>query len=59
MFTPENRTRLRDALVAGALGNHRITAAALTGSAAGGAEDRRSDVAQRVRRAPERKPRDS
>src|SRR2546430_17523862 len=44
MFTPEDRTRLRDALVAAARGDPRITAAALTGSAAAGAEDRWSDI---------------
>src|SRR5437868_1274520 len=44
MFTPEGRTRLRDALVAAARADPRITAAALTGSAAAGAEDRWSDI---------------
>src|SRR4051794_4138981 len=44
MFTPEDRTRLRDALVAAARADPRITAAALTGSAAAGAEDRWSDI---------------
>jgi predicted nucleotidyltransferase len=44
MFTPEDRTRLRDALVAAARADPRITAAALTGSASAGAEDRWSDI---------------
>jgi predicted nucleotidyltransferase len=44
MFTPEDRTRLRDALIAAARADPRITAAALTGSAAVGAEDRWSDI---------------
>src|SRR5438045_5647188 len=44
MFTPEDRTRLRDALIAAARADPRITAAALTGSAAAGAEDRWSDI---------------
>ena len=44
MFTPEDRARLRDALVAAARADPRITAAALTGSAAAGAEDRWSDI---------------
>jgi predicted nucleotidyltransferase len=44
MFTPEDRTRLRDALIAAAHADPRITAAALTGSAAVGAEDRWSDI---------------
>src|SRR5437763_13630158 len=44
MFTPEERTGLRDALVAAARADPRITAAALTGSAAAGAEDRWSDI---------------
>ncbi len=44
MFTPEDRTRLRDALIAAARADPRITAAALTGSAANGAEDRWSDI---------------
>ena len=44
MFTPEDRTRLRDALVAAARDDPRITACALTGSAAAGAEDRWSDI---------------
>jgi hypothetical protein len=44
MFTPEDRTRLRDALIAAARADPRITGAALTGSAAAGAEDRWSDI---------------
>jgi hypothetical protein len=44
MFTPEERTQLRDALIAAARADPRLTGAALTGSAAGGAEDRWSDV---------------
>src|SRR5262249_36271483 len=44
MFTPEDRTRLRDALIAAARADPRITGAALTGSAAVGAEDRWSDI---------------
>jgi predicted nucleotidyltransferase len=44
MFTPEDRTRLRDALVAAARADPRITGCALTGSAAAGAEDRWSDI---------------
>lgn len=44
MFTPEERTRLRDALVARARADERITGAALTGSASRDAEDRWSDI---------------
>jgi hypothetical protein len=44
MFTPEERTRLRDALVAQARADERITGAALTGSASRDAEDRWSDI---------------
>jgi predicted nucleotidyltransferase len=44
MFTPEDRTRLRDALIAAARADPRIAAAALTGSAAVNAEDRWSDI---------------
>jgi hypothetical protein len=44
MFTPEERTQLRDALIAAARADPRITGAALTGSAAVGAEDRWSDI---------------
>jgi hypothetical protein len=44
MFTPGERDRLRDALVAAARADERITGAALFGSAALGAEDRWSDI---------------
>jgi predicted nucleotidyltransferase len=44
MFTPEERDRLRAALVSVAQADARITGAALTGSAALGAEDRWSDI---------------
>ena len=44
MFTPEERARLRDALVAVARADPRITAAALTGSGAAWSEDRWSDI---------------
>jgi len=44
MFTPEDRERLRDALVAAAHTDERIISAALTGSTALGAGDRWSDV---------------
>ncbi len=44
MFTPEARGRLRDMLVSAARADERITGAALTGSAALGAEDRWSDI---------------
>jgi len=44
VFTPADRARLREALVAAARDDPRVTAAALTGSAAGGREDRWSDV---------------
>jgi len=44
MFTPEQRDRLRDALVRAAHADRRITAAALTGSAARGTEDAWSDI---------------
>jgi hypothetical protein len=44
MFTPEDRYRLRDALIAAARADPRITGAALTGSSAVGAEDRWSDI---------------
>ena len=44
MFTPEDRDKLRDALVAAAHADARISSAALTGSAAVGATDRWSDV---------------
>ena len=44
MFTPQERTRLRDALVARARADERVTGAALTGSASRDAEDRWSDI---------------
>jgi predicted nucleotidyltransferase len=44
MFTPEDRSRLCDALIAAARADDRVTGAALTGSAALGAEDRWSDI---------------
>jgi predicted nucleotidyltransferase len=44
VFTPGERTRLRDALVARARADERITGAALTGSASRDAEDRWSDI---------------
>ena len=43
MFTPADRARLREALVAAARDDPRVTAAALTGSAAVGSEDEWSD----------------
>ncbi|TDD73103.1 nucleotidyltransferase domain-containing protein [Jiangella aurantiaca] len=44
MFTRNERSALRDALVAAARADHRIDGAAVTGSAASGAEDGWSDV---------------
>ena len=44
MFTAEDRERLRDELVSAARADARISAAALTGSAATGREDRWSDI---------------
>ncbi|MEV5965796.1 nucleotidyltransferase domain-containing protein [Kribbella sp. NPDC051952] len=44
MYTPAERLQLRDALVAAARADARITGAALTGSAAVGAEDEWSDI---------------
>ncbi|MGW5722376.1 nucleotidyltransferase domain-containing protein [Amycolatopsis sp. NPDC003865] len=44
MFTQEDRTRLRDALVEAARSDGRVTGAALTGSAALDAEDAWSDI---------------
>jgi predicted nucleotidyltransferase len=44
VFTPTERERLRDSLIAAAEADPAITAAALTGSAAGGREDRWSDI---------------
>jgi hypothetical protein len=44
MFTPEERTRLRDGLLAAASADPRVTSAAITGSASQNKEDRWSDV---------------
>ncbi|MGZ0148228.1 nucleotidyltransferase domain-containing protein [Kribbella sp. WER1] len=44
MYTPADRSALRDALVAAARADARVAGAALTGSAAIGAEDRWSDI---------------
>ncbi|WP_433261981.1 nucleotidyltransferase domain-containing protein [Actinosynnema sp. CS-041913] len=44
MFTPDERNRLRDGLVAAAEADPRVVAAALVGSAAAGREDRWSDI---------------
>ncbi len=44
MFTPQERTHLRDVLVTAARADPRVTGAALTGSASVGAEDRWSDI---------------
>src|SRR4051794_33902580 len=44
MFTPEERDQLREALVAAARADGRISSAALTGSAAAGVTDRWSDI---------------
>ena len=44
MFTPEERERLREELVAAARGDERISGVALTGSAARSALDRWSDI---------------
>src|SRR5262249_15089058 len=44
MFTPQERSQLRDALIAAARADPRLTGAALTGSAAVGAGDRWSDI---------------
>lgn len=44
MFTAEERAELRDALIRAARSDERITAAALVGSAARGAEDAWSDI---------------
>ncbi|WP_197683445.1 hypothetical protein [Jiangella alkaliphila] len=56
MFTRDERTALRDALVAAARADDRIDGAALTGSAARDAEDGWSDIhlAARRRGAPRR-----
>ncbi|SDS20664.1 hypothetical protein [Jiangella sp. DSM 45060] len=44
MFTPDQRSALRDALISAARADDRIDGAALTGSAASGAEDDWSDI---------------
>lgn len=44
MFSPEERDRLKDELISKARADHRIDAAALFGSSAGGHEDRWSDI---------------
>jgi predicted nucleotidyltransferase len=44
VYSPDERDRLRDALVAAARRDERIAGAALTGSASVGAADRWSDV---------------
>ena len=44
MFSPEERSELRDALIAAARADQRIIAAALVGSAVRGAEDAWSDI---------------
>ena len=44
MFTPEQRARLRSAILERAAGDLRITGAAITGSAAAEREDEWSDV---------------
>lgn len=44
MFAPADRERVRDALIAAAQADDRVTAAALVGSSAAGEEDRWSDV---------------
>lgn len=44
LFTPETRERLRQALVARARSDERVTAAAVVGSASVGREDRWSDI---------------
>jgi predicted nucleotidyltransferase len=44
MFTEQDRSALREKLIAAAQADDRITGAALTGSAAAGAEDRWSDI---------------
>jgi hypothetical protein len=53
VFTPEERGRLRDGLVAAARADERISGAALTGSASLGAEDRWSDIDLALGIAPE------
>jgi hypothetical protein len=44
MFSPDDRQRLRDTLIASARADERIASAALTGSGALGSEDRWSDI---------------
>lgn len=44
MFAPTDRATLRDALIATARDDPRLTGAALTGSSASGAEDEWSDI---------------
>jgi predicted nucleotidyltransferase len=44
MFAPSDRERVRDALIAAARADDRVTGAALVGSSAAGEEDRWSDV---------------
>ncbi|WP_116101097.1 nucleotidyltransferase domain-containing protein [Amycolatopsis thermalba] len=44
MFTPDSRARLRDALIAVAHADERVSGAALTGSASVGREDQWSDI---------------
>lgn len=44
VFTPQERARLREALISAAHADTHITAAAVTGSAAAGREDRWSDI---------------
>jgi predicted nucleotidyltransferase len=53
VFTPQQRTRLLDELVTAAEQDPRITAAALTGSAALGREDEWSDIDLALRLAPD------
>jgi hypothetical protein len=53
MFTPEERSRLRDALIAVARADERVSGAALTGSASLGIEDRWSDIDLALGIAPE------
>ena len=44
MFTPEERVRVRTELLERAAGDRRLSGVAITGSAAGGGEDRWSDI---------------
>ena len=44
LFTPAQRERLREELIAAASGDPRVTGVAVTGSAAGGTPDRWSDI---------------